>query len=144
MTYASPPLSVLARKRFVLRNAEKTTVRKRAAHLGHRAGGMALKSAHQVVRTSCSPALRRYARGPHPPEKILMASCRASLRLPFPRPLGKSGALPARTADRHCSRARLANLGRVCTPQHVARCEKTLLTLVTLREAHSFRGSGLA
>jgi hypothetical protein len=30
------------------------------------------------------------------PKKMRMAPCRASLRLPFPRPLGKSGALPAK------------------------------------------------
>ena len=77
------------------------------------------------------------------PKKIHMAPCRASLRLPFPRPLGKTVALPAETADRHRSCARLANLDRRCTPSHIVRHDDdkltlTLLTLLTLREAHSF------
>jgi hypothetical protein len=109
---------------------------------GSGVGGMVLKIAHQVVRTSCSRAPRRSARDPHPsPKKILTASCRAFLPLPFPRPLGKSAALPAQTANRHCSCARLANPGRGCTPTHVARHEKTPLTLLTLREALLFADS---
>src|SRR5688500_17847330 len=100
---------------------------------------MVLKIAHQVVRTSCSRVSRRSAPDPHPSaKKIHMASCRASFRPPFPRLLEKSGALPTRTANRHCSCARLPNLGLGCNPEHVARHEKTLLTLLTLCEAHSF------
>ena len=47
---------------------------------------MALKIAHQGVRIACSGAHRRQGSAPHPPQKISMAPCRASISLPFPKP----------------------------------------------------------